>query len=61
MKGALIYLILFYILLKHNSHSIEDYKQISPYCIHIFVMYVGCAPKNIVALPIILNSMWAQK
>ena len=32
-------------------------KIVSPYCIHIFVMYVGCAQKNIVAPSIKLNSM----
>ena len=32
-------------------------KIVSPYCIHIFVMYVGCAHKNIVVPPVILNSM----
>ena len=36
-------------------------KIISPCCIHIFVMYVGCAQKNIVAPPIILNSIRGQK
>ena len=36
-------------------------KIISPYCIHIFVMYVGCAQKNIVGPPIKLNSMRGQK
>ena len=36
-------------------------KIISPYCIHIFVMYVGCAQKNIVVPPLKLNSMWGQK
>ena len=36
-------------------------KIISPYCIHIFVMYIGCAQKNIVAPSIILNSMRGQK
>ena len=36
-------------------------KIISPYCIHIFVMYVGCAQKNIVAPPVKLNSMRGQK
>ena len=36
-------------------------KIISPYCIHVFVMYVGCAQKNIVAPPIKLNSMRGQK
>ena len=35
-------------------------KIISPYCTHIFVMYVGCAQKNIVAPSIKLNSMWGQ-
>ena len=38
-------------------------KIISPYCIHIFVMYILyrlCA-KNIVAPPIKLNSMRGQK
>ena len=36
-------------------------KIISPYCIHIFVMSIVCAPKNIVAPSIILNSMQGQK
>ena len=36
-------------------------KIISPYCIHIFVMYVGCAQKIIVAPPIILNFLHGQK
>ena len=36
-------------------------KIISPYCIHIFIMYVGCAQKDIVAPPIKLKSMWGQK
>ena len=36
-------------------------KIISPYCIHIFVMYVGCAQKNIVAPSIKLNSTRGQK
>ena len=37
-------------------------KMISPYyCIQIFVMYVGCAQKNIVAPSIKLNSMLGQK
>ena len=36
-------------------------KIISPYCIHIFVMYVGCAQKIIVAPPIILNVLFGQK
>ena len=35
-------------------------KIISPYCIHIFVMYVGCAQKDIVAPYIKLNSMRGQ-
>ena len=35
-------------------------KVISPYCIRIFVMYVGCAQKNIVAPSIKLNSMRGQ-
>ena len=35
-------------------------KIISPYCTHIFVMYVGCAQKNIVAPSIKLNSMRGQ-
>ena len=35
-------------------------KIVSPYCINIFVMYVGCAQKNIVAPPIKLNSMRGQ-
>ena len=30
-------------------------KVISPYCINIYVMYVGYAQTNIVAPPIILN------
>ena len=36
-------------------------KIISPYCIHIFDMYVGCALKNIVAPSIKLNAMQGQK
>ena len=36
-------------------------KIISLYCIHIFVMYVGCAQKIIVAPPIILNFLFGQK
>ena len=36
-------------------------KIISPCCIHIFVMYVGCAQKNILVPPIKLNSMRGQK
>ena len=36
-------------------------KIISPYCIHIFAMYVGYAQKNIVAPPIKLNFMRGQK
>ena len=32
-------------------------KMISPNCVHIFVMYIGCAQKNIVVPAIILNSM----
>ena len=36
-------------------------KLISPYCIHIFVMYVGCVQKIIVAPPIILNFLRGQK
>ena len=36
-------------------------KIISPYCIHIFVMYVRCAQKNIVAPSIKLNFMQGQK
>ena len=35
-------------------------KIVSPYCIHIFVMYVGCAQKNIVAPSVKLNSMRGQ-
>ena len=35
-------------------------KMISPYCIHIFVMYVGCAQKNIVAPSLKLNSERGQ-
>ena len=35
-------------------------KIISPYCTHIFVMYVGCAQKNILAPSIKLNSMRGQ-
>ena len=46
---------------EHNSHSIEVLKIISPYCINIFVMYVDCAQKKIVAPPIKLNSMRGQK
>ena len=36
-------------------------KIISPYCLHIFVMYVGCAQKDIVAPPIKLNYIRGQK
>ena len=36
-------------------------KMISPYCIQIFVMYVVCVQKNIVAPSIKLNSMLGQK
>ena len=36
-------------------------KIISPNCLHIFVMYVGCAQKIIVAPPIILNFLPGQK
>ena len=36
-------------------------KIISPYCIYIFVMCVGCAQKIIVAPPIILNFLHGQK
>ena len=35
-------------------------KIISPYCTDIFVMYVGCAQKNIVAPSIKLNSIRGQ-
>ena len=35
-------------------------KIISPYCKHIFVMYVGCVQNNIVAPSIKLNSMRGQ-
>ena len=36
-------------------------KLLSPYCIHIFVMYIRCAQKNIVAPPIILTVLFGQK
>ena len=36
-------------------------KIISPYCIHIFVICVGCAQKIVVAPPIILNFLHGQK
>ena len=36
-------------------------KLLSPYCIHIFVMYIRCAQKNFVAPPIILNVLFGQK
>ena len=44
-----------------RSISLTIVKIISPYCIHIFVMYVGCAQKIIVAPPIILNFLRGQK
>ena len=42
---------------EHISHSIADNK---PLCIHVFVMYVGFAQKNIVAPSLELNSMRRQ-
>ena len=36
-------------------------KIISPYCIHIFVMYVGCALNDIVVPPVKLHSMQGEK
>ena len=36
-------------------------KLLSPYCTHIFVMYIRCAQKNIVAPPIILNFLFGHK
>ena len=44
-----------------RSISLTILKIISPYCIHIFVMYVGCAQKIIVAPPMILNFLRGQK
>ena len=36
-------------------------KLLSPYCIHTFAMYICCAQKNIVALPVTLNFLFGQK
>ena len=53
-------------IVRHPASSVRSItpkvlKIISPNCIHIFVMYVGCVQKIIVAPPIILNFLPGQK